>query len=165
MYFYLPNITDPMYIQYLKNLILAPAENGVKFCKQITIIILYDFNSRLVTFLKFIYLSLYISLIFLFLLCVASSLILLYTCPPSFGLWNGCQLHVLPCSDYPHLYGLEPVTTAVCTVSFDLIILSIARLPMAYAASVPNKLHSPRLKFRYSLPSGFECSINIDVII
>jgi hypothetical protein len=57
MYFYLPNIPDTMYIQYLKEVVLPPVPNIVRICKQITILILQKVTSMLLTPLKGIYLS------------------------------------------------------------------------------------------------------------
>jgi hypothetical protein len=49
MYFYLPNITELMYVQLLREIIFPPIEITVEICKQITILILYEVSSRLVT--------------------------------------------------------------------------------------------------------------------
>jgi hypothetical protein len=40
MYFYLPHINDPMYIQQVRAVILPAIENVVGICKQVTILIL-----------------------------------------------------------------------------------------------------------------------------
>jgi hypothetical protein len=61
---------------------------------------------------------------FLFLLFGARSLICLSDIP-FFYFWNVCWLHVLHCADYPHLFHLGPVTTAIWLLSFDPINLSI----------------------------------------
>jgi hypothetical protein len=42
--------------------------------------------------------------------------------------------------DYPHLFHLDPVTTAVWLVSFGLTILSILHRTMAYASSIHDNL-------------------------
>jgi hypothetical protein len=49
---------------------------------------------------------------------------------------------IVDCIHYPHLFHLDPVTTAIWLVSFGLIILSILRRTMAYASSVHNNLES-----------------------
>jgi hypothetical protein len=46
---------------------------------------------------------------------------------------------------------LDPVTTAVWLVSFDLIISSINRRTMAYASSIHNNLDSLWMKILRSL--------------
>jgi hypothetical protein len=56
MYFYLPNITGPMHIQYLRKVILPSIKNAVGICMQITINI-YKVTSRLLMCLEFIYSS------------------------------------------------------------------------------------------------------------
>jgi hypothetical protein len=40
----------------------------------------------------------------------------------------------------PHLFYMDAVTTAIWLVSFDLIILSVLSLTMAYASSYHNNL-------------------------
>jgi hypothetical protein len=55
MYFHLADITNPMYIQYLREVILSLTQNIVGICKHITVLIFYQGSSRLVTLLKFIY--------------------------------------------------------------------------------------------------------------
>jgi hypothetical protein len=66
---------------------------------------------------------------FFFLLFVARLFIL--DIPP-LNSWNACWIHILYCSDYLHLFLLDPVTTAIWLVSFDLIILNILYRTMAY---------------------------------
>jgi hypothetical protein len=51
-----------------------------------------------------------------------------------FSAWNICWLQVLRCSDYPHIFGVDPVTAAVWLVFFLLIVLIIFCRTMAYAA-------------------------------
>jgi hypothetical protein len=67
------------------------------------------------------------------LLFVVSSLGLCLPDIPSFYSWNACGLHVLYCSDYPHLFCLGPITITVSPVSFDLIVLYIILRTMACA--------------------------------
>jgi len=57
-----------MHIQYLVKEILPPIQNTLGICKQITILILDNINSRLVTFPKFIYASVQISNILCFII-------------------------------------------------------------------------------------------------
>jgi hypothetical protein len=64
---------------------------------------------------------------------------------------DACWFHVLYCSDYPPLFRLDPVTTAIWLVSFGLIILSILHWTMVYFSSVHNNLDSLWQKFLYSL--------------
>lgn len=61
MYFYQPNITDPMNTQYLREVILQLIQNVVGIWKQINILILYKVTFRLITLLKFIYTSVWVS--------------------------------------------------------------------------------------------------------
>jgi hypothetical protein len=49
-------------------------------------------------------------------------------------------LYVLHCSDYPHLFHLDPVITVIRLVAFHLIILNILRRTMAFASSIHNNL-------------------------
>jgi len=49
MYFCLPNITNPLYIQQLRETVPPPSQNTVGICNQITLLILYYISSRLVT--------------------------------------------------------------------------------------------------------------------
>jgi hypothetical protein len=58
-----------------------------------------------------------------------------------------CWLHILYCSDYAHLFCLNPGTTSIWLVSFDLVILSIINRTMAYVSSVHNNLDSLWQKF------------------
>jgi hypothetical protein len=51
------------------------------------------------------------------------------------------------CSGYPYLFRLDPVTTAMRLVSFDLITFSTLHQTMAYASSVHNNINSFWLKF------------------
>jgi hypothetical protein len=53
---------------------------------------------------------------------------------PHFWSRNVFWLHVLQCSDYPYLFGLDPLTIASWHVSFDIVPESIIWL-MAYTAS------------------------------
>jgi hypothetical protein len=53
---------------------------------------------------------------------------------------------VLHCSDYPHLFRLDPVTTAIWLLSFDLKILIILNRTMVYASSIYSNLYSLCLK-------------------
>jgi uncharacterized membrane protein len=112
-------------------------------CKHITILIFHQVIFRLVAPFIFIF-PLYRFLMFLFSLFVARTLI------PSFRynlfLFLKCLLH---CSYYPHLFHLDPVTTAILVVSFDLIILSILHQTMAYASSNHNSLDPIMVKFFY----------------
>jgi len=52
VYFCLPNITNPMYIEQLRETFPPPSENTVAVCNQITFLISYSISSRLVTLLK-----------------------------------------------------------------------------------------------------------------
>jgi len=54
MYLCLRNITKPMYMKQLREMIPPPTHNTVGFCNQITHLILYYISSRLVTLLKII---------------------------------------------------------------------------------------------------------------
>jgi hypothetical protein len=92
------------------------------------------------------------SLMFLFLQFIARLLICLSDIP-SFYSWNACRLHVSYCSDYLHSFPLDPVTTGIWLVSFDLIIISILRPSMAhaYGSSIRNKIESHWLKCLYSV--------------
>jgi hypothetical protein len=84
---------------------------------------------------------------FLFLLFTASSLILSLRCS-LFSFLKCLLASRLILLDYPHLFHLDPVTTAISLVSFDLIILSIHRQTMAHASSsVHNNLDSPLWHF------------------
>jgi hypothetical protein len=58
--FYRPNITSPMYIPYLREVVLPPIQNNVEIYK-ITVPILYQVRPMLVTLLKFIYSSILVS--------------------------------------------------------------------------------------------------------
>lgn len=60
MYFHLPNITVPMYIQYLGEAVSLPIQNLVAIYKQTTAVICYQISSSLVTLFKFIYASTYV---------------------------------------------------------------------------------------------------------
>ena len=51
-YFSVPNIINPIYIQYLGEIFPSPSQNTVGACKQITILIFCYISSRLVTLLK-----------------------------------------------------------------------------------------------------------------
>jgi hypothetical protein len=44
------------------------------------------------------------------------------------------------CSDYPHLFGLDPVTAAVWLVFFDLIVSNMLCEIMGYASKSKVKL-------------------------
>jgi len=52
VYFNLPNIINPMYIQYLREVVPLSSQNIGGVCYLITLPILYYFSSRLVTCLK-----------------------------------------------------------------------------------------------------------------
>ena len=52
MYFCLPNIVNPMYIQQLREMVPPSSQNTVGACNQITLLILYYVSSQLVTLLK-----------------------------------------------------------------------------------------------------------------
>ena len=54
MYFCLPDIINPMYIQYLGEIVPPPSQNTVGVCNQITVVILHCISSRLVTLLEVI---------------------------------------------------------------------------------------------------------------
>jgi hypothetical protein len=49
------------------------------------------------------------------------------------------------------VFDLDPVTTAIWFLSFDLIVLNILLSTLAHAASMSNNLNSLMLKFLYSL--------------
>jgi hypothetical protein len=51
-------------------------------------------------------------------------------------------LHVLHCSDYAYLYRLDPLSTAIWLICFDLIILSIRLRTIAYDSSINNNIDS-----------------------
>jgi len=88
VYFCLPN-NNPMYIQYLREMVPPSAQNTVGVCNWITLLILYYISSRLVTILK-VTDALYMFLIFLVLLLVSSSSILAFR--HSFFLFLKCLL-------------------------------------------------------------------------
>ena len=52
MYFCLPNIINPMYIQQPINMVPPPSQNTVAVCNQITLLILYYISSRLLSLLN-----------------------------------------------------------------------------------------------------------------
>jgi hypothetical protein len=54
VYFSLPNIINPVYIQQLGEMIPPPSQNNVGVCNQVTLLILYYITSRLVPPLKLI---------------------------------------------------------------------------------------------------------------
>jgi hypothetical protein len=54
MYFSLPNIINPVYMQQLGEMIPPPSQNTVGVCNQVTLLILYYISSRLVPPLKLI---------------------------------------------------------------------------------------------------------------
>lgn len=96
------------------------------------------------------FVPLYKSFMFLLLVYFASWLIL-FSDIPSLCSWNVYKPHVLHCSDYLHLFGMDPVTTAIRLVSFDVNVLNILRRNMAYAASVRNNLWPSSVEILYSL--------------
>jgi len=52
MYVYLPNISNPIDIEELREMVSPPNQNTVGVCNQITLLILYYISSRMVTILK-----------------------------------------------------------------------------------------------------------------
>ena len=54
VYFCLPDIINPMYILQLREIVPPPSQNTLGVCNQITFLIQYYINSRLVTLLKVI---------------------------------------------------------------------------------------------------------------
>jgi len=54
VYFRLPDIDNPMYIQWLTKLILPFFQNTAGICKKVTTLIFYQLSSRLVAVLKFL---------------------------------------------------------------------------------------------------------------
>jgi len=54
VYFFLPNILSPMYIQQLGEIVLPPRHNTVGVCNQISFLVLYYNSSRLVPLLEVI---------------------------------------------------------------------------------------------------------------
>ena len=52
VYCCLPNITNPMYIEQLREMVPPPSQNTVRVCNQITLFIPYHISSRMVTLLK-----------------------------------------------------------------------------------------------------------------
>jgi hypothetical protein len=52
MYFSLPNIANPMYIEQLTEMVPPTSQNTVSVSNQITLLMLYSICSRLVTLLK-----------------------------------------------------------------------------------------------------------------
>jgi hypothetical protein len=64
MYFCLPNITNHMYTEQLREMDTAPNQNTVRLCKQITLLIRFYISSRLVTLLKIINVPVQVSDIF-----------------------------------------------------------------------------------------------------
>jgi len=73
-----PNITNPMYIQQLREMVPPPSQNTVGICKQITLLILYCISSRLITLPKFIDARIQVPNIFFILLIFSSSSILAF---------------------------------------------------------------------------------------
>jgi hypothetical protein len=57
LYFHLPSFFNLVYFQHLREVILPPIQNIMGTYNQITILILCQVSSRLVTLLKFIYSS------------------------------------------------------------------------------------------------------------
>jgi hypothetical protein len=55
------------------------------------------------------------------------------------------------CSEYARLFRLDPITTAIWFVSFELIIFSSLRWTVAYASSIHNNVNSLWQKFWCSL--------------
>jgi len=76
VYFCLPN-NNPMYIQYLREMVPPSTQNIMGVCNRIILLILYYISSRLVTLLK-VTDTLYMFLIFLVLLLVSISSILAF---------------------------------------------------------------------------------------
>ena len=52
MYFCLPNIINPMYIQQLGEIVPPPSQNTLEACNQITVLILYYISYKLVNLLN-----------------------------------------------------------------------------------------------------------------
>jgi hypothetical protein len=54
MYFYLPNIINPIYsyTEQTRKMVSPPSQNSVAVSNQISFLIVYNFSSRLVTLLK-----------------------------------------------------------------------------------------------------------------
>ena len=69
MYCSLPNIINPMHIEQLTAVILLHSQNTVGVCKLITLTILCQVSSGLVTLLKYIYAIIQVSDINVFALC------------------------------------------------------------------------------------------------
>jgi hypothetical protein len=59
------------------------------------------------------------------------------------------------CTDYPHLFHLDPVNTAIWFISFILIILNILLRTMSCASSIHNNLYS----------NTFPSSVNIHFVV
>lgn len=79
MYFSLPNIVDPKYIQYPTGVILPHVQNILGIYRQINILILYQVTSKLLTFFKNYFMLLYDFLICLFLMFVSNSSVFKYS--------------------------------------------------------------------------------------
>ena len=54
MYFCLPNITNSIYNEHLREMVSPPSHNTVGVCNKITLYVPYYISSRLVTLLKII---------------------------------------------------------------------------------------------------------------
>jgi len=77
-----------MHIEKLREMVPLPSQSTIGVCKQITLLILYYFSSRLVTLLKIIHAPIQVPDTFI-LLFVPSSLNLAFRCL-SFCSWNDC---------------------------------------------------------------------------
>ena len=115
MYFCLPNIIYPVYLQYLGETVPSPSQNTVGVCNQITFVILHYISSRLVPLLKvidapiqvpnifdltvsfkFLNFSFQVCLLFWFLKCLLTSHLTLFRLSTLFGL-GSCIHCILVC--------------------------------------------------------------------
>ena len=114
IYLCLLNVTKPMYMKQLREMVAPPTQNTVGVCNQITLVILYYTSSRLVTLLKIIdvpiqdsdifYLAVSFKLInfsfqisfFLFLNCVLASHLALFRLS-TLLLFGSCNHCILAC--------------------------------------------------------------------
>ena len=115
MYSHLPNIINPMYIQYLGEIFLPRSQSTMGVCNQSIFVILHYISSRLVTLLKvteapiqvpnifdltvsfkFLNFSFQVCLLFWFLKCLLTSHLTLFRLSTLFGL-GSCIHCILVC--------------------------------------------------------------------
>jgi hypothetical protein len=117
--------------------VVLPSTKNMEISKLITNDILHYVTSRLVTLLKLIYSSTKVSDVLVLtvhwkFINFVFKIFLLFIPEMPAGFTY--------CSDYPHLFHLDPVTTAVWPASLYLIILDILCQTTTYASSINNHL-------------------------